>query len=116
MREQPKTPMGRRGPQQDVQNGGSGKQDKGKKVLEFVGWNGILKPKNFFLRKESFKHSCLGENSNFPLSMIHFTINLCLRGNHVRKGNSSFRLLRKGAAQSTPGPHQPILTLQSILS
>lgn len=63
-----------------------------------------------------FKHICLGENSNCLFSMIHFPIILCLRLCHVRRRKKqSVRLLRKGAAQATPGPHQPTLDLKSIL-
>ena len=72
--------------------------------------------RTFFWVKSLFKHSCLGENSNCLLSVIHFMINLCLCSCHIRKQiQSSIRLLRKGIARSTAGPQQPTLVIESIL-
>lgn len=63
---------------------------KARKFWSFLGRMEYWNLRTYFRGKSLFRHSCLGENSNCFLSMIHFTINLCLRSCHVRKRNREF--------------------------
>lgn len=71
--------------------------------------------RTYFWGRSFFKHSCLGENSNCPLSVIHFTMYVCLHNHHVRKRNRELCQTSKERCSWTPGPHQHTLVYKSIL-